>query len=508
MWFYDTLNDLGLLLGLQAKDWTTKRGRQSSIADSLVMGMRRNLLYLRNPASLRDIRLHVADFQRSWLDLYALLLFYTDVRDRARTLQPDMQPWDVDPTWMGTFTDRDSLVLTLWEAGCPVWHIRKVDSLPADLKVGERVVMTWDPDIVTELDPDEPNAVVHTGYGGEARAYLCRPLGHLQLSNYKPVVTTESWSDYLARRPPSTSDNTSDLPDSVDFTTSISISAPSSYASTPIEFCSRRHPDFTTLADQITSRVVEQVGRSVAQTQTSRQSRSHTRSNHRKHRDSLVSLTPSNMILAISRPPTATSSRAASCRDDDREDDWSDAAHALLPPMASVWASALARVDRTATPRGSLVGSGFPFPDPVQIARVQNGDRVTRYLANWLIIRQAWVRGIATGRLHYPTLKIWREILNGLPQYITADNHEDPAYASYWEISWLLPPPYLSDEHLSKAAEKARKLRTSALEFLGDSQNEFQVLQRQVPEELHFHTHSWPTEQFRSLPEPQVHFMM
>lgn len=87
-------------------------------------------------------------------------------------------------------------------------------------------------------------------------------------------------------------------------------------------------------------------------------------------------------------------------------------------------------------------------------------------------------------------LKLWWEILNGLPQYISAESHDDPAYSTYRQIPWLLPPPYTPAHKLSKAAEKARKSRDAALTFLGESQNEFQALQRQVPEELHFHKYS------------------
>ena len=79
-----------------------------------------------------------------------------------------MGPWDVNPNWMGVFTDKDSLVLSLWEAGVPVWHIRKIESLPKDLRVGKRVSMKWDPDIETNHDPDSPHTAIYTSFGGEA----------------------------------------------------------------------------------------------------------------------------------------------------------------------------------------------------------------------------------------------------------------------------------------------------------------------------------------------------
>lgn len=132
------------------------------------------------------------------------------------------------------------------------------------------------------------------------------------------------------------------------------------------------------------------------------------------------------------------------------------------------------------------------------------GDRFTRYLTNWLIIRQAWVRAVNAGRLSYPPSKYWKEILNGLPQFIAAKDHGDPVYASYRQISWLIPPPYDPNAVLSKNTDKCRKAREAALDFLGKSKTEFQTLQRQVPQELHFHSFSCRTEHWRSLHDYEV----
>jgi hypothetical protein len=108
-----------------------------------------------------------------------------------------MGPWDVNPNWMGVFMDKDSLVLSLWEAGVPVWHIHKIKSLLKDLCVGKRVSMKWDPDIETHHDPASPHTAIHTRFRGEARAYLCRPIGNLALGNYVPLLLSESWDTWV-----------------------------------------------------------------------------------------------------------------------------------------------------------------------------------------------------------------------------------------------------------------------------------------------------------------------
>ena len=159
-----------------------------------------------------------------------------------------------------------------------------------------------------------------------------------------------------------------------------------------------------------------------------------------------------------------------------------------------VWATALASVDCAVNPWGNLLNSGLSFPDPFQLIWVEGGDRFARYIANWLMIRQAWVRAVAAGRVGYPPYKLWQEILNGLPQFTTRTNQEDPAYAGYCQISWLLPPPWDEGLTLMKQSKKCRANRQATLDFLGESSNEFQVLQRQVPEQLHFHDCSWQIE--------------
>lgn len=176
----------------------------------------------------------------------------------------------------------------------------------------------------------------------------------------------------------------------------------------------------------------------------------------------------------------------------------------LLPKIDLVWDAALSRVNRggnTANP--SLLWSGFPFPDPLIFARVQGGDRRNRYLANWLIMRHQWTHAVIHGRVHRPSAKTWREILNGLPQFIKEKDTAASAYASYRQIDWLLPPPFLDNTTLgsstsapaTRAAQKSQAQRQAALDFLGTQGPLFQTLQREVPEVLHFHEESIPIEQ-------------
>lgn len=168
----------------------------SGSVETLLLAMQRNLVNLGRPLSLQDICLVVADFQQCWMDLFAMLQFYQDVQDHCLNLQTNtMGTWNVNPNWMGVFTDKDSLALLMWEVGMLVWHIRKIASLPIDLRVGKRVLMKWDPDIETQHDPDSFHTTIHTGFSGKARAYLYQPISNLALGNYIPLLLSESWDN-------------------------------------------------------------------------------------------------------------------------------------------------------------------------------------------------------------------------------------------------------------------------------------------------------------------------
>lgn len=224
------------------------------------------------------MRLAVADFKRCWLDLHALWIYYVDVRDHVHHLQSDFSTWTVNPDWMGAFTDKETVVLNLWESGIPVWHIRKLSDLPADLKIGKRTVMKWDVDIVTQHDVEQPHDPIHTGFGGEARAHLCRPVGQLSIRNYRPLVPTESWEEWRKRK---------DLPPLPSISTSSTVAPAAAPSAVPPP-----DPDIQSLlpamAEQISARVVDMVSKTVSQSLAGRQSRSDQRRGMRELTFSLV----------------------------------------------------------------------------------------------------------------------------------------------------------------------------------------------------------------------------
>jgi hypothetical protein len=160
--------------------------------------MRRNVLTLQQiPMTFGDLSLVFADFQRCFLDLYAKLTFDKDVKERPRLLQVGDRH-DVNPNWIGAFTNEAKVAITLWEAGVPVWHIRDRHQVPRDIRVGSVVSMWWNPTIVTRIYEDAVPAI-HTGFPGQARAHLCRPVGCVNISEYGPTLPHESLADWNTR---------------------------------------------------------------------------------------------------------------------------------------------------------------------------------------------------------------------------------------------------------------------------------------------------------------------
>jgi hypothetical protein len=348
-----------------------------------------------------------------------------------------MGPWDVNPNWMGVFMDKDSLVLSLWEAGVPVWHIRKIESLSKDLCIGKRVSMKWDPDIETHHDPASPHTTIHTGFGGEARAYLCWLIGNLALGNYVPLLSSESWDTWAKCAAPPNGNSlmaTETFLPSFPASASAIVAGPSSLAHpypvpssssvvvqrppSPIVFGSRRQLDLKALipelVEEISARVVGEVGKTLAHSVTTQHARGQERCTQLKLL-TYCRVHPTDQFLKDSSRPSAS-------RPTEQHPSWNDPKSAFLTPVVDVWATALASVDCAVNPRGNLLHSGVPFPDLFQLIRVEGGDQFARYIANWLMIMQAWVRALDAGRVGYPPHQLWWEILNGLPQFITRTN--------------------------------------------------------------------------------------
>ncbi|KIK81914.1 hypothetical protein PAXRUDRAFT_14993 [Paxillus rubicundulus Ve08.2h10] len=456
----------------QADAFVKHRDRPSDVLSTLIHGMRRNVITLQKiPMISSNLAVVLADFQRCFLDLYAKLTFDKDVKQRSQLLC-DQDYYDVNPHWMGTFTKKAKVVMQLWEAGVPIWHIHDRHQVPRDIRVRSVKSMWWNPIIETRIFDNTPLPAIHTGFPGQARAHLCRQVSYVNISEYGPVLPYESLDDWKTW--------SGNLP--IGESSVVSLPAIQVVQAEPL-FRSRHetnHVVESMSADviaQIAQRVVDDVGKAVTPSLNAR----------------IARLEQSGSPYD-SRHPAATGGIDPS---------WDEPMLFILPKIDLVWDAALTWVNRGNAATASSLWSGFPFPDPLVFARIQGGDRRNQYLANWLIIHHQGIQAVAQGCVQRPSAKTWREILNGLPQFIKDKDHEAPAYASYRQIDWLLLPPFVDDAVLEPstltssacAAWKSQAQRQAALDFLGTQASLFQTLQREVPEVLHFHKESTPIGQ-------------
>ncbi|KAF9233700.1 hypothetical protein BU15DRAFT_79861 [Melanogaster broomeanus] len=374
-------------------------GRESGCCKFLVSAIRRNMELLDHvPMYRRDIILLTADFQQCFLDLYAYLTFQFDgVNDRARFMLPD-DNWDVNTDWMGAFTDRASLAFTLFQAGIPVWLVRHQSQIPKDIRISFPSLLRWDQNVVTKDFKEQPCRTIHTGVAGQARAYLSRPTGMVETSDYSTMLPTESldeWHNHSNIHPSTALPSSSSL---------LPTAAPAPAAMPAQPPSPPMHP--------------RQRGRGVIEEMS----------------NDLLNKLSERLVGDIAKAITPSISGDST---------WEDVTSIFLPDLDPRWNMGIARIDRsphqinTAPPI-----SGYPFPDVAVFGRTTSAARAARYTANWLFCRIPWARAVEASQVPYPSTKMWREFLNGLPQYITDKDPGSPSYAQYRQLEWLQPPPF------------------------------------------------------------------
>ncbi|KAF9231670.1 hypothetical protein BU15DRAFT_68149 [Melanogaster broomeanus] len=414
----------------------------------------------------RDIILLTADFQRCFLDLYAYLTFQFDgVNDRARFMLPD-DNWDVNTDWMGAFTDRASLAFTLFQAGIPVWLVRDQSQMPKDVRVGFPSLLRWDQNIVTKDFKREPCRTIHTGIAGQARAYLSRPTGMVETSDYSTTLPTESLEEWRNR---SRTSSSTALPSSSSLLPAAPpVAMPARPPSPPMHPRQRGggvvEEISNDLLDKLSKRLVGDIGKAISPSISARMERMEQRT-------------------SVDKGSRRNSPNIQG------DSTWDDVTSVFLPDLDLRWNMGIARIDRsphrinTAPPI-----SGYPFPDVAVFGRTTSAERVARYTANWLFCRIPWARAVEASQVPYPSTKMWREFLNGLPQYITDKDPGSPSYAQYRQLEWLQPPPF--DPNQKGKSQERRDA-------------DARVLQREVPSMVHVSRRIIPVADILHLP-PEI----
>jgi hypothetical protein len=153
--------------------------------NALVMdfSMKSTLTRLRDcPMTFRDVVTQFADFQRTCLDLKAVIDYIGTYELRLQT--SESPPTCADMSIMGAFTSNLEVASKMFQCGIPVWLVRTREQLPPNIKIKRIVSYTPPPsDIVTDDWHDEqtglsnPFPSLHYGFGGADRHDKTRLLG-------------------------------------------------------------------------------------------------------------------------------------------------------------------------------------------------------------------------------------------------------------------------------------------------------------------------------------------
>ncbi|KAG1745670.1 hypothetical protein EDB19DRAFT_1632191, partial [Suillus lakei] len=87
----------------------------------------------------RDIVIIVAEYQRRFLDIWAVLDYYEIIEPRMRFVDTTHK---VDPKWMGCFTEDVAIATKVHAAGVPVWLIRDARLVNSNMNIIKVVSFT------------------------------------------------------------------------------------------------------------------------------------------------------------------------------------------------------------------------------------------------------------------------------------------------------------------------------------------------------------------------------
>ncbi|KAF9229961.1 hypothetical protein BU15DRAFT_69607, partial [Melanogaster broomeanus] len=248
-----------------------------------------------------------------------------------------------------------SLAFTLFQAGIPVWLV--VRSISDAKGRPSRFP------IAVALGPEHRIA-------GQARAYLSRPTGMVETSDYSTTLPTESLEEWRNR---SRTSSSTALP-----------SSPSLLPAAPPVAMPARPPSPPMHPRQRGGGVVEEISNDLL--------------------DKLSKCLVGDIGKAISPSISARMEHMEQCTSVDKgsqrnspniqgDSTWDDVTSVFLPDLDLHWNMGIARIDRsphrinTAPPI-----SGYPLPDVAVFGRTTSAERVARYTANWLFCRIPWAR--------------------------------------------------------------------------------------------------------------------
>jgi hypothetical protein len=200
------LESLLKLVEKRVQDWRANRQGKKDVIVNRVVSLRHGISRLKkHPLTFRDLLIFVTDAQRLFLEIHSFM-------DWVLIAQPRISSGDgtviVNSEWMGAFTHDSDMCNKLHMAGVPVWYVRTMAYIPANMRVHKPVLITHPDDIVISMYAEgnriRPYDIIYRGQGGHQRQLHVRRLyGGTTFIN--PDVTVPSSASSCSFSTPSSS---------------------------------------------------------------------------------------------------------------------------------------------------------------------------------------------------------------------------------------------------------------------------------------------------------------
>ncbi|RDX43302.1 hypothetical protein OH76DRAFT_1300017, partial [Lentinus brumalis] len=302
-------------------------------------------------ATLRDHEVQIALFRRHWLLGMAYLLYADLSRESIVETVPSVRH-----DLLGAWTWDQRAARELYDRGIPVWLVRQLQCVPADIRIGSQVEFTIPPiDVARRLS----YTPVYEGVIGRGSLLATIPTAHTY---------------HIISRSPTARELDMDA----------RVVTPS------------RSSAGATLREVVLPCPLIVAKPSTLGTTASR-----------------LSCSRSMLIVTVQvhhvRPESQTVNPAHGSAGRDK---FAEFVHPWMPPSIPAWQTALSEVDRSTRP-----SSSWPYwiPEPALILGPQEIGRRRRYIINWVRVRPLWLSRLQVrdGPIEVVNSQMWRVYLNG-----------------------------------------------------------------------------------------------
>ncbi|KAG1795442.1 uncharacterized protein HD556DRAFT_1235591 [Suillus plorans] len=182
----------------RVQDWRANRQGKNDVIVNRVASLRHGISQLKkHPLTFRNLLIFVTDAQHLFLEIHSFMDWVLIVQPR---ISSSIRANTVNSAWMGAFTHDSDMCNKLHMAGVPVWYVRTMAYISANMKVMKPVLITHPDDIVISMYAEgnkiRPYDIIYRGQGGhQHQLHVRRLYGGTTFKNPDgPVASTCSFS--------------------------------------------------------------------------------------------------------------------------------------------------------------------------------------------------------------------------------------------------------------------------------------------------------------------------